>query len=324
MTHTEQPSTAAAAQARRCPTLTFPAHLLAQSDRGGAVWALEPGGLLRRYDLRAGQVTRRHARLPNPKAWEVLAAHPEGRFLILCDADSTQLMDMPLSGGDMLDLPYSGVGGAAVGVHPSGRTLVALAHATDGVVVIDADSLGFVWQAEYSGDPATITRPKARFSPDGARLAVHHGGGVVLHDALTGQALSRLNLEGRALLDFSPNPTWDTWALAAFSGDELLVAYQEASAPGGWVYSRAVVTAPACAVAVGPGDAVWAASSRGGLLQVEPRLRDVLAAPKAAPPARAPIARALEVSADGAHLLSLWSDGVGRVMSARHLTYPTP
>jgi hypothetical protein len=298
------------------PSLTFPAHLLAHSDRGAALWALEPSGLLRHYDLRLGHVSRRHAKLPTPSAWRALAAHPEGSFLILCDPDTTQLLELPLSGGDMLDLPYSGIAAAAVGVHPNGRALIALAHAAEGVVVLDAASLGFVWQAEYSGDPATIARPKVCFSPDGARLAVHHGAGVTLHDTLTGQALSRVALEGRTLLDFAPNPAWDTWALLAAGGDELLLATLEPAAPGGWVYSRAVVTAPACAVAAGPADAAWAATTRGGLLQVEPRLRDVVSA---APGARSPTARALEVSSDGRHLLSLWSDGCARVFSAAHL-----
>jgi hypothetical protein len=300
--------------------LEVPAHLLAQSDGGAALWALEPKGLLRRYDLASGQVQRRHAKIPTPLAWRTMAAHPEGRFLVLCDEDTTQLLEHPLSGGDMLDLPYSGIGAAAVAVTRAGRCLLALAHHGDGVVMIDADTLGFVWQAEYSaiGSGAQVMRPRVRFCADGDRVAVNHGGCVTLHDAVTGRSLDRVQLEGRDLLDFGVSADWQAWALAAYHGEELLLADAEPSAPGGWLYARAVVTAPVTAVAIGPAGAVWAGTSRGGLAQVEPILRDLLTLP-VEPSGRPPLVRGLEVSADGRHLISLWSDQRARLFGVGHL-----
>ncbi len=292
--------------------LEIPAHLCAQSDNGKTLWVLEPKGLLRRYDLSEGQVMRRHARIPKPRAWDVMAAHPEGRFLLLCDEDSTQLMEHALNGGDMLDLPYAGMQAAAVS--PDGRT-VALAHPQDGVVVINADTLGFMWQAEYSA-PLQGAKPRVTFSGDGAKLAVNHGSGVGLHDARTGQILDRVAVERRDLFDFATNPTFDLWALAVYSGEDLFLADADPSVPGGWLYSRAMITAPVTALALGPGRAAWVGSSKGELVQVEPILREVFWGQTQTQPA---LARALEATADGSHLVSLWSDGTAKLFDLRRL-----
>lgn len=280
---------------------SVPATLFA-FDRAGGMW-LADATWLRRFDLLTGRVAR-HAQPLGLDAPLALAVAPDGTQVVLCDRDRSVHLREPLDPlrATRADLYVTGV--ADVAFSPDGKRL-AMAHGEEGVLLVETSTMEPRWAAEFIASQ----QPILRFSTDGTRLAVNTCEAVVSFAVDDGHQLARLEPRDEALFTWSASSDLDSCDLAVDCGARLLRAANTTDSsheprtfeplPSTTTRAVALVREPAGTVLAATADGTIArigADSPQLLTRIEPT------------DGQTPTPIRLELSPDGRHLASRWTD----------------